>query len=130
VKKSVRFGDVAVHDIDYWIDRKRHVFDDGGLYRMMGTLQGWRVTPLAEPNEDRELERYMTMWSSSALHCTLYYHIGMPHCTNHGCHWNEIGEVYRAFLRKGVSLWDRHDLILYAWSELRERERQKGRWLL
>ncbi|QKX54485.1 uncharacterized protein TRUGW13939_01572 [Talaromyces rugulosus] len=127
VKKSVRFGDVAVHDVDYWIDRKSN--DDRGLWKM-GRMQGWRVIPLSEPDEDGLWNRYMSMWGNSDHHSSLYYHIGMPKCTNPGCHWEEIAQVYRAFLRKGVSLWDRHDLILYAWSELRERERQKGRWLL
>lgn len=128
MKKSVRFGDVAVHDVDYWIDRKTHVFFDGGLWKM-GRLQGWRVTPLDKPNEDGELEKYVTMWGSD--HSNLYYHTNTgKKCHNAGCHWSSIAFVYKSYMRQGVHLWDRHDLVLYAWSELRERERQKGHWLL
>ncbi|CRG91148.1 hypothetical protein PISL3812_08196 [Talaromyces islandicus] len=127
VKKSVRFGGVAVHDVDYWIDRKRHVFFDGGLWKM-GRLQGWRVT--TQPNSESDGEEFQgyTMWGHD--HSNLNYHTNMPRCHNLGCRWQEIAEVYKQFARQGLQLGDRHDLIMFAWSELREREREKGRWLL
>ncbi|KAH8703325.1 hypothetical protein BGW36DRAFT_369160 [Talaromyces proteolyticus] len=125
-KKSVRFGDAVSHDVDYWIDRKKHVFNDGGLW-MMGRLQGWRVTPLDTPDADGETEKYMTMWGHD--HSSLHYHTKMPPC-KHGCSWGSIVKLASAYHLSGVYLWNDHDVLLRAWSETREWKRERGWWCL
>ncbi|OKL61695.1 hypothetical protein UA08_02395 [Talaromyces atroroseus] len=126
-KKGVRFGDVAVREVDYWVDRKEHVFFDGGLWAL-GRLQGWRVTPLDTPDEDGETEKYMTMWGHD--HSSLYYHTHMPPCPHAGCVWAKISRMALHYKSKGIYLFDDHEKLLALWSEVRGVARDRGHWKL
>ncbi|EEA25048.1 hypothetical protein TMatcc_011286 [Talaromyces marneffei ATCC 18224] len=127
-KKGVRFGSTEIREVDFWIDRKRNVFQDGGLWKM-GRLQGWRVTPLETPNEDGETEKYMTMWGHD--HSSVYYHHpDEPECTHEGCLWQAIALFARYCRRKKKDLGCEGENLLRHWSEYRQRARDEGYDLL
>lgn len=128
VKKGVRFGSTEIREVDFWIDRKRNVFQDGGLWKM-GRLQGWRVTPLDTPNEDGETEKYMTMWGHD--HSSVYYHhTDEPECPHEGCLWQAIARFARYCRRKKRNLGCEGENLLPYWSEYRQRARDEGYDLL
>lgn len=123
-KKSVRFGSTEIREVDFWIDRKRNVFQDGGLWAM-GRLQGWRVTSLETPNEDGETEKYMTMWGHD--HSSMYYHHpDDPECPHEGCLWQAIARFARRCRRKRINLGCEGEKLMRLWSEYRQRARDEG----
>ncbi|RAO68100.1 uncharacterized protein BHQ10_004112 [Talaromyces amestolkiae] len=123
-KKGVRFGSTEIREVDFWIDRKRNVFRDGGL-SAMGRLQGWRVTPLETPDEDGETEKYMTMWGHD--HSSVYYHHpDDPECPHEGCLWQAIARFARRCRRKKQDLGSEGENLLRLWSEYRQRARDEG----
>lgn len=123
-KKGVRFGSTEIREVDFWIDRKRNVFQDGGLWAM-GRLQGWRVTPLKTPNEDGETEKYMTMWGHD--HSSMYYHHpDDPECPHEGCLWQAISRFARRCRRKKTNLGPEGENLMPLWSEYRQRARDEG----
>ncbi|KAL1979417.1 hypothetical protein VTN96DRAFT_5981 [Rasamsonia emersonii] len=124
-EKRVRFGDVTVHEVGFWIDRQRHVFRDGAY--LTGRLQGWRVTPRAEPDEEGETEKYMTMWGHD--HSSLFYHDAHKPCTNDGCAWNSLARIKRRWREKGIHGWNRDD-IFRTWNRYREKVRERGGFAL
>lgn len=127
-KKGVRFGSAEVREVDFWIDRKRNVFQDGGLWKM-GRLQGWRVTPLATPDDDGETEKYMTMWGHG--HTSLYYHSGdVPECPHEGCVWGAIYRFVKFCKRKRLNLGCDGENIMPLWNAYRQRARELGHDLL
>lgn len=125
-EKRVRFSDsVRVHNVSFWIDRKKHVFDNG--LRLLGRLQGWRVTPLEKPDEDGETEHYMTIWGHD--HSNLHYHRGVVQCPQPGCVWSRIARFEARLAASGVRLPESADVVR-AWSVGREKIRQRGGWRL
>ncbi|KAL1964484.1 hypothetical protein VTN77DRAFT_6910 [Rasamsonia byssochlamydoides] len=125
--KRVRFGDVTVHEVDFWIDRQRDVHRDGAWAFLTGRLQGWRVTPRAEPDDEGETDKYMTMWGHD--HSSLYYHSADRPCANDGCAWNTLARIKRRWQEKAYRGWDRSD-VFAAWLAWRQRIRDRGGFAL
>lgn len=110
--KSVRFGETTVVSVPRWIDRRKNVYP--APIAAMGTLQGWSVTPLTNPDEDGEEEKYTTYWGSDS-YVGISDHISQP-CHRQSCAWNALArlqarhpdwtppEVFRCWLHKRESI--------------------------
>ncbi|KAL2010005.1 hypothetical protein VTN00DRAFT_5812 [Thermoascus crustaceus] len=96
--KRIRFGEATVVTVDRWIERKEHVFPAPG--RILGQLQGWKVTPLEEPDEDGEMSKYTTYWGSGSSMLSFSHH--RP-CDRDGCAWNELANIQRGWDSKSPS---------------------------
>lgn len=125
-KKCVQFGDVTVHKVNFWIDRKRDIFNDGGSYKL-GRLQGWRVTPLSKPDEDGLTEHFMTKWGHD--HSTLWYHESDKSCGQADCAWNNIALVRHKLVQAGFRGFENHEIIA-TWNGMREKIREYGGFAL
>ncbi|KAL2860666.1 uncharacterized protein BJX67DRAFT_392158 [Aspergillus lucknowensis] len=90
VRKCVRFGATTTVSVPRWIVRREHVYSAPPL--AMGHIQGWSVTPLAEPDEDGEEEKYTTYWGSDSYVILTSNHAEGP-CDRYGCAWNALGWV-------------------------------------
>ncbi|EED18919.1 conserved hypothetical protein [Talaromyces stipitatus ATCC 10500] len=115
-KKGVRFGPTLIREVNYWIDRKRNVFQDGGLWQM-GRLQGWRITPLSTPNEDGETEKYMTMWGHDH---------NVIECPHEGCVWGSIALFVKYCRLKRMDLGCEGENLMPLWSAYRQKARDAG----
>ncbi|OJJ42916.1 hypothetical protein ASPZODRAFT_1237540 [Penicilliopsis zonata CBS 506.65] len=106
-KKRVRFGDATVHHVDPWIVRSEHVFPAPG--RILGLLVGWKVTPLAIPDEYGETEKYSTSWASDSASMYADHVHGPKYCDPDCCAWASLAQVARANptcnLRQVKKIW-------------------------
>ncbi|KAL1999557.1 hypothetical protein VTN02DRAFT_4347 [Thermoascus thermophilus] len=121
--KRVRFGEATVVTVDRWIERRAHVFPAPG--RILGQLQGWKVTPLAAPDEDGETARYTTYWGSGSSMLSFSHH--RP-CDREGCAWNELAGIQRGWDGRTPGRfrhWSTAD-VFRVWLARRERVRRRG----
>ncbi|BCR95153.1 uncharacterized protein AKAW2_20093A [Aspergillus luchuensis] len=115
--KSVRFGEDTIIPVSCWIVRREHVFP--APLAAMGHLQGWKVTPRAEPDEEGEMEKYTTYWGSDS-YVMLDIHSASEPCGRDGCQYQRLASI--AARRPG---WGPATVFL-AWNMLREKVRQRG----
>ncbi|OJZ80702.1 hypothetical protein ASPFODRAFT_212454 [Aspergillus luchuensis CBS 106.47] len=115
--KSVRFGEDTIIPVSCWIVRREHVFP--APLAAMGHLQGWKVTPRAEPDEEGEMEKYTTYWGSDS-YVMLDIHSASEPCGRDGCQYQRLASI--AARRPG---WGPATVFL-AWNLLREKVRQRG----
>ncbi|GAQ46856.1 similar to An13g01200 [Aspergillus niger] len=115
--KSVRFGEDTVIPVSCWIVRREHVFP--APLAAMGHLQGWKVTPRAEPDEEGEMEKYTTYWGSDSYVMLDIHSVSEP-CGRDGCQYQRLASI--AARRPG---WGPATVFL-AWNMLREKVRQRG----
>ncbi|PWY67771.1 hypothetical protein BO83DRAFT_439364 [Aspergillus eucalypticola CBS 122712] len=115
--KSVRFGEDTIIPVSCWIVRREHVFP--APLAAMGHLQGWKVTPRAEPDEEGEMEKYTTYWGSDS-YVMLDIHSASEPCGRDGCQYQRLASI--AARRPG---WGPATVFM-AWNMLREKVRQRG----
>ncbi|GKZ33377.1 hypothetical protein AbraIFM66950_003231 [Aspergillus brasiliensis] len=115
--KSVRFGEETVIPVSCWIVRREHVFP--APLAAMGHLQGWKVTPRSEPDEEGELEKYTTYWGSDS-YVMLDSHSASKPCGRDGCQYNRLASIAARRPRWGSAT------VFMAWNMLREKVRQRG----
>ncbi|GLA36044.1 hypothetical protein AnigIFM63309_001702 [Aspergillus niger] len=115
--KSVRFGEDTVIPVSCWIVRREHVFP--APLAAMGHLQGWKVTPRSEPDEEGELEKYTTYWGSDS-YVMLDCHSASEPCGREGCQYNRLASIAARRPRWGPAT------VFTAWNMLREKVRQRG----
>ncbi|GAA89683.1 similar to An13g01200 [Aspergillus luchuensis IFO 4308] len=115
--KSVRFGEDTIIPVSCWIVRREHVFP--APLAAMGHLQGWKVTPRAEPDEEGEMEKYTTYWGSDS-YVMLDIHSASEPCGRDGCQYQRLASI--AARRPG---WGPATVFL-AWNMLREKVADAG----
>ncbi|RAL15596.1 uncharacterized protein BO97DRAFT_217226 [Aspergillus homomorphus CBS 101889] len=121
-KKRVRFCETTeVLTVPRWIERKEHAFP--GPLSCLGHLQAWKVTPLHEPDEDGEMEKYTTYWGSES-----YAYLSTHDATSPGdrylCAWNSL-----AWVRAKRPAWD-DPMVFSGWLDMRAKLRGRGHFRL
>ncbi|PYH43359.1 uncharacterized protein BP01DRAFT_301232 [Aspergillus saccharolyticus JOP 1030-1] len=121
-KKRVRFCETTeVLTVPRWIERKEHVFP--GPLSCLGHLQGWKVTPLREPDEDGEMEKYTTYWGSDTYVCLSYHNANSP-CNRYMCAWNSLARI-----QAKRPAWQ-PPMVFSGWLKMREKLREQGEFRL
>ncbi|PYH96896.1 hypothetical protein BO71DRAFT_396684 [Aspergillus ellipticus CBS 707.79] len=120
--KAVRFGETTVISYPRWIVRQEHVYP--APIAAMGHLQGWSVTPLTEPDEDGEMEKYVSYWGSDSYVMLTSSHDASAPCNRHGCAWNRLARIAASRPAWGPAT------VFMVWNRLRERFRKQGRFRL
>ncbi|KAI9374341.1 hypothetical protein BJX61DRAFT_314191 [Aspergillus egyptiacus] len=120
-KKCVRFGETTAVSVPRWIVRQEHVFI--GPPKAMGHLQGWSVTPLKEPDEDGDEEKYVTYWGSDSYVMLTSTHASGP-CDREGCAWNAL-----AWIQAHRPTWT-PEMIFRCWHDERALIRERGGFAL
>ncbi|KAE8389354.1 hypothetical protein BDV23DRAFT_184591 [Aspergillus alliaceus] len=116
VKKCVRFGEVSVKSVSRWIERPKDVYI---VPSFMGTLQGWSVTHLATPDEDGEMEKYVSYWGSDSYIMLTSAHAQGP-CGRYRCSWNALARVQARWPHFNPST------VFAKWQQLRAIRRERG----
>ncbi|PWY69514.1 hypothetical protein BO70DRAFT_365775 [Aspergillus heteromorphus CBS 117.55] len=116
--KVVRFGENTVIPVSRWIVRQEHVYP--APIAAMGHLQGWSVTPLTEPDEDGEMEKYATYWGSDSYVMLTFSHDASRPCNRQDCAWNRLARIAARRPAWGPAT------VFMVWNRLREQVRERG----
>ncbi|KAF7591338.1 hypothetical protein BBP40_001662 [Aspergillus hancockii] len=108
VTKCVRFGEVTVKSVSRWIEWPEHAYH---VPSFMGHLQGWNVTPLTTPDEDGQMEKYVSYWGSDHYIMLTSAHAHGP-CDRYRCSWNALARVQARWP------WMNPTDVFYRWQQL------------